>query len=85
MKKPSVLTSPWQLKPWWCQPWSIALTGLGLITASWLLGHRWWLTAIVAVPITVWMGFFLVIWPRLMRAAEWPHPATFEHASHEDS
>ncbi|NMF84040.1 DUF6737 family protein [Nodosilinea sp. P-1105] len=77
MEKSSPLTSPWQLKPWWCQPWSIALTGLGLIAASWLLGHRWWLTAIVAVPITVWMGFFLVLWPRLMRQAGWLDPAAY--------
>ncbi|TVP67107.1 MAG: hypothetical protein EA342_09850 [Leptolyngbya sp. LCM1.Bin17] len=77
MEKPSALTSPWQLKPWWCQPWSIAMTGLGLITASWLLGHRWWLTAIVAVPIAAWMGFFLVLWPRLMQETGLLDPAAY--------
>ncbi|TVQ16894.1 MAG: hypothetical protein EA367_18795 [Leptolyngbya sp. DLM2.Bin15] len=59
--------NPWQLKPWWCQPWSIVLTGTGLIGGSWLLFHRFWLTGIVAVPIGVWMGFFVLVWPGLMR------------------
>ncbi|HIK46808.1 MAG TPA: hypothetical protein IGR64_18325 [Leptolyngbyaceae cyanobacterium M65_K2018_010] len=62
--------SPWQLKPWWCQPWSIALTGLGLISGSWGLFHRGWLTLLVAIPVTVWMGFFLLLWPRLVRGPE---------------
>jgi hypothetical protein len=62
-------SSPWQLKPWWCQPWSIVLTGTSLIAGSWLLLHRWWVTAIVALPILLWMSFFVLLWPRLMRAA----------------
>ncbi|MEX1323347.1 MAG: DUF6737 family protein, partial [Synechococcaceae cyanobacterium] len=33
------------MKPWWCQPWSIVLTGLSGIGASWLVLHRWWITA----------------------------------------
>lgn len=59
--------NPWQLKPWWCQPWSIVLTAIALVGGSWLVGHRWWLTLLVAVPVGVWMGFFLLLWPRLMR------------------
>lgn len=59
--------NPWQLKPWWCQPWSILLTAIALVGGSWLVGHRWWLTLLVAVPVGVWMGFFLLLWPRLMR------------------
>jgi hypothetical protein len=58
--------SPWQYKPWWCQPWSIALTGCGTIGASWLVFHRYWLTGLVAVPLSAWMIFFLLIWPKLM-------------------
>jgi hypothetical protein len=58
--------NPWQLKPWWCQPWSILLTGLGLILGSWGLLHRWWVTLLVALPVGLWMGFFLLLWPRLM-------------------
>ncbi|MEL6320035.1 MAG: DUF6737 family protein [Cyanobacteria bacterium J06626_14] len=59
--------SVWSYKPWWCQPWSIVLTGISVITGSWLLLHRYWLTGLVALPILVWMGFFLIIWPKLMR------------------
>ncbi|NJK41076.1 MAG: hypothetical protein HC934_06420 [Acaryochloridaceae cyanobacterium SU_2_1] len=57
---------PWSHKPWWCQPWSIVLTGIGLILGSWLLAHRIWLTAIVALPVLAWMGLFLIVWPRAM-------------------
>lgn len=57
--------SPWTYKPWWCQPWSILLTGSGLILGSWFLLHRLWLTAVIAVPVGSWMAFFLLVWPRL--------------------
>ncbi|KGF71666.1 hypothetical protein DO97_16510 [Neosynechococcus sphagnicola sy1] len=58
--------SPWSYKPWWCQPWSIVLTGVTLIGGSWLLLHIGWLTALIAVPVLTWMGFFVLVWPRLM-------------------
>ncbi|BAB74126.1 DUF6737 family protein [Anabaena sp. FACHB-709] len=58
--------NPWNYKPWWCQPWSILLTGLSLIGGSWLLLKIIWVTVIVAIPVLVWMGFFLLIWPPLM-------------------
>ncbi len=62
-------TSPnvWHYKPWWCQPWSILLTGATLIGGSWLLGQRIWLTLLVALPILAWMGYFLLVYPRLMQ------------------
>jgi hypothetical protein len=69
MNDPTNPTSVWQLKPWWCQPWSILLTGLVSIGGSWLLLHRWWLTLIVAVPVSAWMGFFVVLYPRLVKEA----------------
>lgn len=58
--------NPWNYKPWWCQPWSIILTGVTLISGSWLLFKTIWVTIIVAVPLLTWMGFFLLIWPKLM-------------------
>ncbi len=58
--------NPWHYKPWWCQPWSILLTGCGVIVGSWFFFHRYWLTGLVAIPIGAWMGFFLVLWPKLM-------------------
>ncbi len=65
--------SPWQLKPWWCQPWSIGMTGCSLIMLTWLVFHRVWLVALVALPVGAWMGFFLLLWPRLvMQQPGWP-------------
>lgn len=61
--------SPWHYKPWWCQPWSIVLTGTGLIALSWLGLGRWWVTLAVAVPLCLWMGYFVLLWPRLMVAS----------------
>jgi len=58
--------SPWNYKPWWCQPWSIFLTGIALISSSWLLFKILWLTILISIPILIWMGFFLLIWPKLM-------------------
>jgi len=69
MDNPAKPTSIWQIKPWWCQPWSILLTGNALIGGSWLLLHRWWLTLIVAIPVALWMGFFILLYPRLVKAA----------------
>jgi len=72
--------SAWSHKPWWCQPWSILLTGTTLIGLSWLGFHRLWLTAVVATPILAWMGFFLIIWPQLVashsvtQTVNDPHP-----------
>ena len=58
--------NPWNYKPWWCQPWSILLTGITIISSSWFLYRTVWLTVIISIPILTWMGFFLIIWPRLM-------------------
>jgi len=57
--------SVWQYKPWWCQPWSILLTGSSLIGGSWLLFHRYWLTGLVSLPLLAWMGFFILVFPKL--------------------
>ncbi len=62
--------NPWNDKPWWCQPWSILLTGTSLIGGSWLGFHRLWLTGLISLPILVWMVFFLLLWPSLMRQAK---------------
>jgi hypothetical protein len=58
--------SPWNYKPWWCQPWSILLTGITLISGSWVIFKIIWLTILVSIPILIWMGFFLLIWPQLI-------------------
>lgn len=57
----------WDYKPWWCQPWSIVLTGIVLISTSWLLLHKIWLTAIVALPVSIWMVYFILLYPKLVQ------------------
>jgi hypothetical protein len=53
----------WQSKPWWCQPWTIMLTGIIIITSSWLVFH----TIVIAIPIIVWWIYFLILIPRLLK------------------
>ena len=45
---------------------SIVLTGMTLISGSWLIFKILWLTLLLSLPILTWMGFFLLIWPKLM-------------------
>ncbi|MEQ9548382.1 MAG: DUF6737 family protein [Coleofasciculus sp. G3-WIS-01] len=59
--------NPWNYKPWWCQPWSILLTGVVIITGSWVLAKTLWITVIVTTPILIWWFYFLWLWPRLLR------------------
>ena len=55
----------WSLKPWWCQPWTILLTGTVAITTSWLVLHIWWLTVAIAVLVLAWWCLFLLIVPNI--------------------
>jgi len=57
----------WSAKPWWCQPWSIVLTGFAVPAVTWLLLGRWWITAPVVVGVLVWWWLFLVAVPRAYR------------------
>ena len=57
-------TSMWDSKPAWCQPWTILLTGAGIIWGAHLLSHGSLLwTALAAGPITLWWYAFLVAVP----------------------
>ena len=64
----------WSLKPWWCQPWSILLTGVLAIAGSWFLLHRWWISAPVAVAVLAWWGLFLVAVPQAYRSGTLEEP-----------
>ncbi len=57
------VVSIWQLKPWWCQPWSILLTGVLVVLATWALLKLWWLTAAAALLVAAWWAMFLVLVP----------------------
>ena len=56
-------TGLWSQKPWWCQPWSIILTGLVVVVGSWVLMHRIWITGSAALAVASWWCLFLVIAP----------------------
>jgi hypothetical protein len=57
----------WQQKPWWCQPWSILLTGsLGIGSSAWAYQHfglPLWLVIPPVIGILGWWLLFLVIVP----------------------
>jgi hypothetical protein len=59
----------WNLKPWWCQPWSILLTGVALVAGSWLLLRLWWITVPLSAAVLAWWWLFLVLVPAGYRTA----------------
>lgn len=60
----------WDHKPWWCQPWSILLTGALAVAVSWIWLQLWWLTALVSAGVLLWWGLFLVLVPRAWLPAQ---------------
>jgi hypothetical protein len=62
----------WQHKPWWCQPWSILLTGALGIALDGLLVIRFsvplWLALPFLVAILAWWFLFLVLVPSAANA-----------------
>ncbi len=63
-------TNLWASKPWWCQPWTIILTGVMIIAGSWLLFQTLWLSLPVAILIVIWWTYFLIIVPRILAAQD---------------
>lgn len=64
MKDPDDQALPfWSLKPWWCQPWTILLSGVTAVAASWTVLRVWWITAGVAILVSLWWLLFLVLVP----------------------
>ena len=53
----------WTTKPWWCQPWSIVLTGISIPIVSWFLLHNIWLTSAAVIGVLLWWLLFLVLAP----------------------
>ncbi|MFM9087177.1 MAG: DUF6737 family protein [Cyanobium sp.] len=53
----------WAAKPWWCQPWSILLTGGAVPLSSWLVLHRLWISLPIAAAVLLWWWTFLVVVP----------------------
>jgi len=61
--------SLWATKPWWCQPWSIVLTGLIIPIVSWFLLHILWLTIAASISVLLWWLLFLVLAPAAYQQA----------------
>jgi hypothetical protein len=59
----------WSLKPWWCQPWSILLTGVLVVAGSWTLLRLWWVSAPLMAAVLLWWWLFLVLAPAAYRAS----------------
>ena len=81
--------SIWQTKPWWCQPWSILLTGAGIVAGAWvgagwlLPGLRLWLSAAALLAVAAWWGLFLVLVPRAwVMAQTQPHSQQSQAGPH---
>ena len=53
----------WDLKPYWCQPWSIITVGTLILTFSWTLFNNIIITSILAFLVIVWWILFLIIVP----------------------
>jgi hypothetical protein len=57
----------WDYKPWWCQPWSILLTGISIIVTSQLVIKIVWITILISIPIILWWIYFLILYPQLFK------------------
>ena len=53
----------WDLKPYWCQPWTIISFGIFAISISWILLGNLLITSIAALFIVIWWLIFLVLVP----------------------
>ena len=57
----------WNYKPWWCQPWSILLSGIVIIGLSWWLLKSVIITGFLSVAVIFWWIYFLILYPRLAK------------------
>ena len=53
----------WDIKPFWCQPWSIITFGILVILVSWKLFNNVIITSILFLFISVWWIVFLILAP----------------------
>ena len=60
---PATPSSIWDLKPWWCQPWSIVTTGGLVVGVTLIWPGRLWFSLLVAAGVVAWWLLFLVLVP----------------------
>ena len=58
----------WDLKPYWCQPWSIITFGILVLTLSWKIFNNIIISSITALFIITWWVLFLLIVPSSYKA-----------------
>ncbi|XP_020693738.1 uncharacterized protein LOC110107724 [Dendrobium catenatum] len=56
--------SVWDTKPYWCQPWTIVLTGVIVTASSWLWLHSIVISIGVSCLIFAWWYIFLYAYPK---------------------
>ena len=54
----------WDLKPFWCQPWSIISFGILIFTFSWKVLNNFIVTSLLGLIISVWWIVFLILVPK---------------------
>ncbi len=57
----------WELKPYWCQPWSIISFGTLLLTSSWIIFNNLLISSILGFFIIIWWILFLILAPNLFK------------------
>lgn len=67
IEEQSLPESLWQLKPWWCQPWSILAIGIAAPLGTWFLTHRLWFVIPLGCLIVLWWLVFLYLVPKQYR------------------
>ena len=53
----------WNLKPYWCQPWTIITFGILMIILSWTFFSNIIITSVVGFFIFAWWALFLILAP----------------------
>ena len=53
----------WNLKPFWCQPWSIISFGILVLIFSWILFSNVIISSILGFFIIIWWILFLILVP----------------------
>jgi len=57
----------WKTKPVWCQPWTIVLTGMLIISLPTLVFDWKYVSVAFAFPIAAWWYVFLYAYPKSFR------------------
>ncbi|XP_020574745.1 uncharacterized protein LOC110020830 [Phalaenopsis equestris] len=56
--------SVWDTKPYWCQPWTIVLTGAIVTLSSWLWLHSVVISIGILCLVSAWWYIFLYAYPK---------------------